>query len=138
VLYGREPRLGDLDDYNIGYEPSMFMRNLHENWLLARERICKQADTNKDCKIQNTKTNLIGDFVRVYMPQTKSGLKKKLLNDLCSEPWKISKVLSEQNIEITSNGKKPDRFEKLNKDVAYRNRFGRIIRPITYHTHHYH
>ena len=145
LLYGREPRLGDMDNYNIGYEPSMFVKNLHENWLLAREKIGKQAEISKRLYDSKYKTKpvkyKIGDLVRVYVPQTRSGLKKKLRNDLWSEPWEISKVLSEQNIEIVLNGKykivnvdnvkikEPDRIEKSGKDVAYRTRFGRIIKP---------
>jgi len=53
LLYGREPRLGDLDNYNIGYEPSEFIKDLHTNWMLAKNRIDKQAEVNK--KIYDSK-----------------------------------------------------------------------------------
>ena len=110
LLYGREPRLGDLDNYNIGYEPSEFIKDLHTNWMLAKNRIDKQAEINKkiyDSKYKQKPTTYnVGDEVRVKVPQTKIGLKKKLRNDLWSEPLKITKVISEQNIEVVDKNRK--------------------------------
>ncbi|RNA21376.1 hypothetical protein BpHYR1_024647, partial [Brachionus plicatilis] len=63
-----------------------------------------QAEVNK--KVYDSKykrkplTYNVGDQVRVKLPQTRIGLKKKLRNDLWSEPLKITKVISEQNIEV--------------------------------------
>jgi hypothetical protein len=48
LLYGREPRLGDLDNFNIGYEPSDFIRNIHWRWQVARENCLKQYEKEKE------------------------------------------------------------------------------------------
>ena len=45
--------------------------------------------------------------------KTMSGLKKKLRNDLWSEPHIITKVLSEQNVEL--NGKKVVNVNNIKK-----------------------
>lgn len=110
LLYGRKPRLGDMDNFNSGYKPSEFIKNLHENWILAKCKIEKQAEINKRLYDSKYKTPPIkyqvGDEVRLKNFQTKVGLKKKLRNDLWSEPFKITKILSDQNIEIDINNKK--------------------------------
>ncbi|CAF0991498.1 unnamed protein product, partial [Brachionus calyciflorus] len=46
IVAGRAKTL-DLDNYNLGYEPSEFIRNLHENWLVALSKILKHAETKK-------------------------------------------------------------------------------------------
>lgn len=82
LLYGREPRLGDMDDYNLGYEPSQFIQNLHEKWLDARCKIVKQAEINKKYYDQKYKSPppsfKPNDGVRIKQPQTKTNLKKYL------------------------------------------------------------
>ena len=104
LLYGREPRLNDLDNYNIGYETSDFIRNIHENWLCAKANLVKQGIINK--KYYDSKNKIkqnsykIGDQVRIKQPQTKIGLKKKLRNDLWSDPFEVTRVISNQNIEV--------------------------------------
>jgi hypothetical protein len=109
-LYGREPRLGNLDNYNLGYEPSEFVKNLHERWQDAKERIMKQAEINKeiyDNKYEKEPPKYqVGEEVRVKQPLTRVGLKAKLRNDHWSQPMEIQKVLSKQNIAIKlPNGK---------------------------------
>jgi hypothetical protein len=114
LLYGRTARLGDLDNYNLGYETSEFVKDLHESWLEAKENIIKHAEVyrkNYDSKLKNTQDKPIvyqeGEFVRVKQPLTKVGLKRKLRSDHWSEPREVSKVLSKQNIEIIlPNGNK--------------------------------
>ena len=146
LLYGREPRLGDLDNYNLGYEPGKFINDLHNNWLLAKHKIVKQAEKNKklyDAKYKKSPPKYeVNEKVRIHKPQTKVGLKKKLRNDLWSEPVKISKVISDQNIEVEWNNKKkivnvnnvkkkePDRNnqEVIREDITL-TRSGRISKP---------
>jgi hypothetical protein len=109
LLFGREPRLGDIDNFNNKCQPSDFIENLHTRWLEAKHHILKQAEINKDIydsKYPNKDPPSYkeGDLIRVYKPQTKIGLKKKLRNDKWSEPLRISKVLSEKNVEVDLNG----------------------------------
>ena len=110
LLYGREPRLGDLDNFNIGYQPSKFVEDLMYRWKEAKDKIVKQAEINKeyyDSKYQKEPVKFKeNDLVRIRQPQTKIGLKKKLRNDLYSEPVRINKVVSDQNVEIEINNKK--------------------------------
>ena len=86
----------------MGYESSKFIKELYLNWILARNKIDGQADTNKriyDSKYKSKQVSFkVGDKVRVKMPQTKVGLKKKLRNDLWSDPVKRNKI--KQKIEI--------------------------------------
>jgi hypothetical protein len=110
LLYGREPRLGNLDNYNLGYEPSEFVKNLHERWQDAKARIIKQGEINKeiyDSKYErDPPVYQEGEEVRIKQPLTKVGLKSKLRNDHWSKPLEIQKVLSKQNIAIKlPNGK---------------------------------
>lgn len=109
LLYGREARLGDLDNFNLGYEPSEFVENLHWRWLEAKENIVKQAEINKeryDRKYDHPPPKYrVGDLVRIKQPQTKIGLKCKLRNDLWSDPYPITRVTSEQNVEVKINEK---------------------------------
>ena len=146
MLYGREPRLGDLDNYNQGYEACRFVNDLHTNWLLAKNRICKQAEINKnlyDSKYKKPPTAYnVGDKVRVYKPQTIVGLKKKLRNDLWSEPCRINKVMSDQNVEIEHNNKRkvvnvnnikkkePDRCSnEIIRETTTYTKSGRLSKP---------
>jgi hypothetical protein len=81
--------------------------------------------------------------VRVRIPQTKIGLKKKLRNDLWSDPVEITKIHSNQNVEVaTKKGskvlnvnnvklKEPDRglnLEKIRHQPTV-TKFGRISKP---------
>ena len=54
--------------------------------MLAKHKIEKQVAVNKkayDDKHKNKPVKYkVGDFVRIKLPQTKVGLKKKLRNDL--------------------------------------------------------
>ena len=111
LLYGREPRLGNLDNFNLGYEPTEFIKNLHRRWKEAKESIVRHAENSKrlyDNKYQKPPPLFkTGDLVRVKQPLTKIGLKKKLRNDHWSEPMEIKNVPSEQNVEIQlPNGKR--------------------------------
>ncbi|CAF0859482.1 unnamed protein product [Brachionus calyciflorus] len=146
LLYGREPRLGEMDNYNLGYEPSQFIQNIHEKWLEARSKIVEKAEINK--KYYDKKYKLTqpifkpNEEVRIKQPQTKINLKKKLRNDLWSDPVKIVDVLSNQNILIENKGKRkivninnvkkkePDRkcFEKI-RNLPTKTRSGRISIP---------
>lgn len=146
LLYGREPRLGDLDNYNLGYEPGKFISDLHNNWLLAKHKIVKQAEINE--KLYNSKYKKPhpeykeNEYVRIFKPQTKIGLKKKLRNDLWSEPVKINKVISKQNVEVLYNNKRkiinvnnikkkePNRSEhEVIRENITRTKYGRISKP---------
>ncbi|CAF1114090.1 unnamed protein product [Brachionus calyciflorus] len=143
LLYGREPRLGDLDNYNLGYEPSEFIKNLHENWLLARTKIIKQAKINKlnyDSKYKlGPPKYKIGEEVRIKLPQTKIGLKPKLRNDKWSEPRKIRNVITAQNVSLEPDGKivnvnnikkkEPKRNAEFIRSSPQKTRFGRTTKP---------
>lgn len=69
-----EPKLGDMDNYNLYYEAFEFIKNLHENWILSKANILKQAEINKnyyDTKFNVKKNELKeGDFVRIKKPLT--------------------------------------------------------------------
>ncbi len=47
AVYGREARLGDLDNYNLGYEANDFIKNLRMQWQEAKINIEKQAEASK-------------------------------------------------------------------------------------------
>ena len=146
LLYGREPRLGDMDNFNLGYEPSQFIQNLHEKWLEARTKIIEKAEINK--KYYDKKYKLpppifkTNEEVRIKQPQTKINLKKKLRNDLWSKPYKIIDVVSNQNLVVDYNGKpkvininnakkkEPNRncFENI-RNFSTKTRSGRISIP---------
>jgi hypothetical protein len=110
LLYGREPRLGNLDNLNLGYEPSEFIKNLHERWNEAKRNILKHAVYNKkkyDSKYESPPPSYeVGDYVRIKQHLTPVGLKKKLRNNNWSELLEVNKVVSKQDIEIKlPNGK---------------------------------
>ena len=110
LLYGREPRLPcDYDNYNH-YQPSPFIENLHMGWLEAKRQIEKQNRVNKciyDNKYQADPIQFKeGDMVRLKKHQTPVGLKQKLRNDKWSDPIKITKVISPQNVQITTTNNK--------------------------------
>jgi hypothetical protein len=104
MLYGRETRLGNMDNYNLGYEPSQFIQDLHNRWQEAKLNILKQAEVVKvayDSKyVKPPPVYEPGEQVRVKKPLTPVGLKAKLRTDLWSEPVEVTKVLSKQNVEI--------------------------------------
>lgn len=145
LLYGREPRLGDLDNLNKGYEPGKFISDLHERWTEARNLICKQAEINKkiyDGKYKrNPTTYRVNDYVRVKRQQTRVGLKKKLRNDHWSEPLRVSKVVCDQNVEVEIGNKtkivnvnnikkkEPTRSQEIIRKVPTVTRYGRTSRP---------
>jgi hypothetical protein len=104
ALYGKEARLGDLDNYNLGYEANDFIKNLRMQWQEAKINIEKQAGVSKknyDSKYDSKPFEYKeGEYVRLKIHPTKIGLKKKLRNDNYGDPVKINQVLSEQNIEV--------------------------------------
>lgn len=147
LLYGREARLGDLDNYNNRYNPSEFIQDLHRRWKEAKDNVLKHAEINKDnydSKYQRKPVKYNDDdFVRLKIHTTKPGLKKKLRNDLYSEPVKINKVLSDQNVEVKIGNKnkvvnvnnlkkkEPDRsivLERINPNLIV-TRYGRTTKP---------
>lgn len=143
LLYGREGKLpADLDRYN-GYRPSDFIENINQAWIEAKNNINKQAEINKqyyDSKYtKDPVTFKEGDYVRVKQKQIKLGLKKKLSNQKYSDPCKITKIISDQNIEINVKGKNKivnvDNVKKKEKDRENINnkitvtRYGRISIP---------
>ncbi len=95
-LYGREARLNEIDNFNYGYEPSEFIKNMHFRWQEAKRCIEKAAERNKRIYDSRNKDPVevykVNDYVRVKQPLTEIGLKKKLRGDLWSEPqmWKFN------------------------------------------------
>lgn len=83
LLYGREARLGDFDNYNSGYIPSEFVEDLKKRWREAKAKINKQAEYNE--KRYNNKYGkpapvyVHDELVRIKIQQTKPGLKTKLI-----------------------------------------------------------
>jgi hypothetical protein len=43
TLYGREARLNEIDNFNYGYEPSEFVKNLHFRWQTNRSQLTKSG-----------------------------------------------------------------------------------------------
>jgi transposase InsO family protein len=133
LLFGREPRLpADIDSFNKGYEPSEFIKNLNASWIEAKENLIKHAEANKrlyDSKHSKRPMNFEeGKFVREKQQLTKIGLKKKLRNDFWSEPREITKVISEQNIEIKMPNGKVKRVNTNNVKKAEKPRKSEFIR----------
>ena len=104
----------------------------------------KRYDNKYDKSVPEYQEN---DLVRIKKFQTETGLKKKLRNEIWSEPYKITKVLSKQNVEISDldesnrskrvvnvnniKKKEPDRkkrgeFIRSGETIT---RFGRISKP---------
>lgn len=110
ALYGRNPRLGDIDDFNKGYESSTFIENLHWRWAEIKKKIQNSAEINKEIYDNRKKSGSnpfrVGDFVRIKNQQTKTGLKTKLRNDMWSDPVKVTRIVSDQNIEVDLKGEK--------------------------------
>ena len=146
LLYGRDANLpSDLDSFDK-YESSKFMDDINYGWIEAKRQIIKQAEKNKnyyDSKYKNEPVRYsVNDQVRVKQMKTKRGLRKKLRNDLWSEPQIITKVLSEQNVEL--NGKKVVNVNNIKKKEGDRaevirssnttTRFGRISKAKYYQT----
>jgi hypothetical protein len=104
LLYGRQPRLCDGDDYNTGRDPSWFVDELKDKWADAKANLVKHAVISEEyynSKYKNPPpVYKEGGFVRVKKPQTPVGLKEKLRSDRWSEKVKINKVISDQNIEV--------------------------------------
>jgi hypothetical protein len=109
LLYGRDSRLGNLDDFNGGYQPSKFIENLHESWVQAKANILRAAEINKkhyDKKYDKEPPVFKeGEYVRLRQFPTKIELKKKLRNDHYSDLVQITKVISNQNVEIKLKNK---------------------------------
>jgi transposase InsO family protein len=78
LLYSREPRLADINNFKSG--PSEFIENLHERWMEAKRHIVKQAEVNKkayDSKYdKELPVYIVKEFIRVKQPQTRTGFKK--------------------------------------------------------------
>ena len=144
LLYGREPRLpSDLDGFSQDYNPSKFVEDLNEQWREAKRNIIKQAEVNKesyDSKyLKNQPVYKEGDEVRVKQLATKIGLKRKLRNDLWSDAYKITKVVSPTNVEIqfknktkvinVNNIKKKELNREVIRDKETVTRFGRVSKP---------
>ena len=144
MLYGREPRLPSDRDYQDGfsqdYNPSKFVEDLNEQWREAKRNTIKQAEVNKesyDSKyLKNQPVYKEGDEVRVKQLATKVGLKRKLRNDLWSDAYKITKVVSPTNVEIqfknktkvinVNNIKKKELNREVIRDKETVTRFGRV------------
>jgi hypothetical protein len=109
LLYGREARIGNLDNFNSGYKTSEFVRNLQRSWKEAKCYIEKQAAINKDFYDSKYRCQPIvykeGDLVRLHQPKTPTGLKTKLRRDKWSKAYKVTRVLSDQTVEIDLGGK---------------------------------
>ena len=78
----------------------------------------------------------VDDQIRLKQMKTRVGLKRKLRNDLWSEPKRITKVISPENVEIESKKivnvnnikkKEPDREVIRNEPTITRS--GRIAKP---------
>ncbi len=83
---------------------------MNESWVLARASIIKAAERNKlayDSKYKKEHDSFkVGDSVRIKQPLTPVGLKKKLRNNHWSDAVQVTKVISEQNVEVRlPNGK---------------------------------
>ena len=144
MLYGREPRLpSDLDGFSQDYNPSKFVEDLNEQWREAKRHIIKQAEINKesyDSKyLKRQPVYKEGDEVRVKQLATKVGLKRKLRNDLWSDAYKITKVVSPTNVEIQfknkkkinnlNNTKKKELNREIIRDKETVTRFGGVSKP---------
>lgn len=111
LLYGRDETL--MSDYDlvkqVPYEPSSFIEDLHYGWREAKRIIEENAKRMKETydKVYQRPPPVysVGDAVRIKRPQTKVGLKKKLRNDRWSEPVEVTRVLSDQNVEIKLHDK---------------------------------
>ena len=107
AVYGRNPRLGDLDNYNKECDKSNFVENLHWRWREIKAKIEEAAEINKEIyenkNICMSNPFRVGEFVRIKRQETKPGLKKKLRNDFWSDPVEITKINSDQNITVKWN-----------------------------------
>jgi hypothetical protein len=138
LLYGREPRLMSDYDVNKYSSSSPFLQDLHSGWVEAKRQLMKQAETSKaiyDSKyVFSPPVYKVGDWVRVKRPQTRIGLKTKLRKDLWSEPFQITRVLSNKNIEVqwtpkqkkalsvdNVKPKEPDRISETINDTVLSN-----------------
>lgn len=76
----------------------------------AKRHIEKQAEVNKkyyDAKyIKPPPVYKVDELVRLKQPLTKVGLKAKLRNDKWSDPLRISRIISSENVEIELPNKK--------------------------------
>lgn len=116
---------------------------MNEQWREAKRNIIKQAEVNKesyDSKyLKNQPVYKEGDEVRVKQLATKVGLKRKLRNDLWSDAYKITKVVSPTNVEIqfknktkvinVNNIKKKELNREVIRDKETVTRFGRVSKP---------
>ncbi len=108
ILYGREPRLPSDLDIADNY-PSPFIESINYGWQEAKRQILKKGLINKafyDKKYQSSSPEYIeGEYERLKNHTIKPGLKKKLQHNKWSEPIKVSKIISPQNIEVVVNNK---------------------------------
>jgi hypothetical protein len=109
LLYGREPHLPADLDYTNTYVPSSFIESLHYGWQEAKRNVVKHGLINKHIYDSKYSTPPVtfkdGDLIRVKTHTIKPGLKRKLQNKKWSDPVKILKVVSPQNVEIEFKGK---------------------------------
>jgi hypothetical protein len=122
LLYGREPHLPSDIDFTNTYIPSSFIENLHYGWQEAKRNIVKQGLINKhiyDSKYSTPPINFkAGDSIRIKNHTINIGLKRKLQYNKWSEPVKILKVLSPQNVEVEHKGKmKVLNVNNIKKDI---------------------
>ncbi len=140
LVYNRKPRLpSDLDNFDR-FESSKFMDDINYGWVEAKRQIIEQAALNKKAYVWKYQTEPVeynvGDRIRLRQPETQIGLKKKLRNDIWSEPKVISKVISPQNNEIdnrkivnVNNVKKKEPDREIIRTAPQITRHGRYTRP---------
>ena len=100
---------------------------MNEQWREAKRNIIKQAEVNKesyDSKyLKNQPVYKEGDEVRVKQFATKVGLKRKSRNDLWSDAYKITKVISPSNVEIQFKNK----TKVINVNNVYKKELNREV-----------
>lgn len=105
LITGRQPRLPN--DLDLITPKTLFVQNLTAMWREAKENIEKHAIKSKMLHDSNHRhiAFKIGDRVRINIPTTMTGTKRKLQRNIWSEPVKIISVNNTNNIEVeTKNG----------------------------------
>ena len=129
LLYGRDPRLPT--NIDMASKITIFTENLNEAWKQARALIEIEAEKSlkrMEKKFPTAPIYKSGDFIRIYEPATKVGLKKKLRSDLWQGPFKVLDV-GNYNITIDRMGKR----YVVNLDrvkPAEKSRYGRTYKPV--------
>ena len=127
LLYGRDANLPiDMAKWSTS---DMFLQNIEQAWELAKSFIKsagrKVEAERKPRKPPNYKT---GDKVRVESPATPVGLKKKLRNNLWSDPVVILETNETENVLIDTNPAKWVHSNRI-KPAEIVLQSGRISRP---------